>query len=67
MHVSDAVGMTTGTPASPSQSLKYGASGQQRATAVKLPAYLHKTARPGAAPNTKVAYVTTVMDYVGFR
>jgi len=48
------LGVTTGTPPPPAHSMKFGVAGQPRASPVQVPAYLHKTARPGATPNTKV-------------
>jgi len=46
--------MTTSPLSPPSGSLKFDVAGQQRASPVQMPAYLQKTARPGATPNTKV-------------
>jgi len=60
--VTDDVGMTTGTPAAATQWLKLGVTGQPRSSAVKVPAYLHRTARPGATPNTKVRLPYTHTD-----
>ena len=48
------VNTTVGThPAAP-RSMQLGAAGQPRPSPVQVPAYLHKAARPGATPNTKV-------------
>jgi hypothetical protein len=43
--------------ASLTHSLVFDATGQPRTAPVPVPAYLHKTARPGATPNTKFSEV----------
>ena len=60
----DEVGMTASTPPPPARSLKLGVASQPRSSPVQLPAYLQKTARPGATPNTKVAYLYHLLYFV---
>ena len=50
----DEVNTTVRTPPTPPRSMQLGAAGQPRPSPVQVPAYLHKAARPGATPNTKV-------------
>jgi len=61
------VGVTTGTPPPPAHSLKLGLAGQPRTSPVQVPAYLHKTARPGATPNTKVCIMSGVSSLMSFE